>query len=335
MAHQCAERMEREKIMLLIPLVAGYLLDLILGDPSWLPHPVRLFGFLIARGEALLNTPMTGGSSHPAAHPSARGIAPFCKGMILTIALCTATFLFFRVLLNELAAYALPLYLIVSSLFVFYGLANRQLVLEGKWVFEALQTRGIEASRLQLSRIVGRDTSKLTTRQIRIAVLETLSENLGDGVIAPLFYYLLAGVPGMMTYKMINTLDSMIGYRNERYEQFGKFAARLDDVANFIPARLTALLMVLVTGSRRGIRFIFRYGHRHKSPNAGYPEAALAGILDARFGGPNVYHGILVEKPFIGINDRLIQPEEIKRVSGINHQSCLLMIILIAIVLLF
>jgi adenosylcobinamide-phosphate synthase len=134
---------------------------------------------------------------------------------------------------------------------------------------------------------------------------------------------------------MINTLDSMIGYRNERYEQFGKFAARLDDVANFIPARLTALLMVVVTASRQGIRFIVRYGHRHKSPNAGYPEAALAGILDARFGGPNVYHGILVEKPFIGIHDRLIQPVEINRVSGINHRSCLLMVLLIAIILLF
>jgi len=228
--------MVETRIYLIIPLIAGYLLDLVLGDPPQLPHPVRLFGWLISRGEGWLNR------SHS-----------FLKGMGMTIFLCAATFFFFQGLLIILWTYNIPLYLIVSSVFVFYGLANRQLVLEGQRVFDALQTRGIEAGRLQLSRIVGRDTSRLTPQQIRIAVMETLSENLGDGVIAPLFYYLLAGVPGMMTYKMINTLDSMIGYRNERYEQFGKFAARLDDVANFIPARLTALLMVLVTSSLRGV----------------------------------------------------------------------------------
>jgi adenosylcobinamide-phosphate synthase len=308
--------MVETRIYLVIPLVAGYLLDLVLGDPLWLPHPVRLFGWLIARGERWLN-----------------GASAFLKGMGMVIFLCGATFFFFRYLSDLLWAYNIPLYLIINSVFVFYGLANRQLVLEGRRVFDVLQTRGIEAGRLQLSRIVGRDTSRLTPQQIRIAVMETLSENLGDGVIAPLFYYLLAGVPGMMTYKMINTLDSMIGYRNARYEQFGKFAARLDDVANFIPARLTALLMVLVSSSLQGIIFIIRYGHRHKSPNAGYPEAALAGILDARFGGPNVYHGILVDKPFIGSNDRPILPGEIKRVSWINHRSCLLMIIIILILI--
>jgi adenosylcobinamide-phosphate synthase len=166
-------------------------------------------------------------------------------------------------------------------------------------------------------------------------VLETLSENLSDGVIAPLFYYMLAGVPGMLTYKMINTMDSMIGYRSERYEQFGKFAARLDDVVNFIPARLTALLMVVVTFSRRGANFIIRYGHRHKSPNAGFPEAALAGILDLRFGGANIYQGVRIDKPFIGDNKREIQPEEINRVSRINHSTCLLMLALIIVILSF
>ncbi len=189
-----------------------------------------------------------------------------------------------------------------------------------------LHNQGLEAGRKQLSRIVGRDTTQLTAQQIRIAVLETMSENLSDGVVAPLFYYALAGIPGMMTYKMINTLDSMLGYRSARYEQFGKFAARLDDVANFIPARLTALLMVLVSGSWRGFLFTIKYGHKHKSPNAGYPEAALAGILNCRFGGPNRYHGQLVSKPYIGKQDRLIQPEEIERISRINHCTCFLMV---------
>jgi adenosylcobinamide-phosphate synthase len=161
-----------------------------------------------------------------------------------------------------------------------------------------------------------------------VAAFETMSENLSDGVIAPLFYYALAGVPGMMAYKMVNTLDSMIGYRSERYEQFGKFAARLDDVANFIPARLTAILMALISGSKRSFQFIMQYGNKHKSPNSGYPEAALAGILNTRFGGPNIYQGVLVDKPFIGCDDRAIEADEIKRVSSVNHRTCFLMIIL-------
>lgn len=153
-----------------------------------------------------------------------------------------------------------------------------------------------------------------------------MSENLSDGVVAPLLFYFIAGVPGMLTYKMINTLDSMIGYRNERYAHFGKFAARLDDIANFIPARITALLMILVSLSPRGWQFVIRYGHHHKSPNSGYPEAALAGIMDLRFGGPNVYHGKMVDKPYIGVNNRAVKHEEFKTVSSINHAVCLLVV---------
>jgi adenosylcobinamide-phosphate synthase len=302
------------KIMLTLPLLAGYLLDLLFGDPRRLPHPVRLFGTLIENGEALFNRP-----------PFA-----FLKGMILTLFLCAGVFIALYTGLGFVRNLNAPLYLLVSSLFVFYGLANRQLIAEGRKVFDALQTGGVEEGRRQLSHIVGRDTAELDPRQIRIAVLETMSENLNDGVIAPLFFYAIAGLPGMMTYKMINTLDSMIGYRNPRYEQFGKFAARLDDLANYLPARLTALLMVLVTASRRGMDFIFRYGHLHKSPNAGYPEAALAGVMDLRFGGPNRYGGDRVDKPFIGLNGREPGPEEVNTAARVNQRVCLLMIALIA-----
>lgn len=298
--------------LLTIPLLAGYILDLFLGDPEWLPHPVRLFGNAIMILEKALN----------------RGRCRFIKGSMMTLFLCTLTFVFFQVLLAALLLIHPALYIACSSLFVFYGLANKGLISEGRKVFAVLQTQGIEAGRKQLSRIVGRDTSALTPRQVKIAVLETMSENLSDGVVAPLCWYALAGLPGMMTYKMINTLDSMTGYRNPRYEQFGKFAARLDDLVNLLPSRLTALLMTAVTGSRRGWLFIFRYGHKHKSPNAGYSEAALAGILDARFGGPNVYHGVLVQKPYIGVNARDIRPDEISRVSSINHRTCLLTLLL-------
>jgi adenosylcobinamide-phosphate synthase len=300
-------------LLLTLPVLIGYLLDLLLGDPEWLPHPIRLFGNTIYKGEKLLN----------------KGKNRFWKGSLLTLTLCTATYFFFHFSGQWLLSLHLEPYLVFNTIFVYYGLANKSLIEEGKKVFHALKTQGIEAGRNQLSRIVGRDTATLSPQQIRIAVLETMSENLSDGVIAPLFYYAIGGVPGMMTYKMINTLDSMIGYRNERYEQFGKIAARLDDVANFIPARITALLMVLVSGSRRGLQFIFQYGNKHKSPNSGYPEAALAGILDIRFGGPNKYHGKLVEKPFIGTNDRPVMHHEIRLASSINHKVCFVTVLLL------
>lgn len=305
-------------MLLILPLLLGYLLDLLIGDPERLPHPVRFFGTLIYKGEKSLN----------------RGSGRFWKGALLTILLCVSTYLFFHFSTVALLSFHPFAYLFFSTVFVFYGLANRGLIDEGKKVFAVLQEEGLEAGRRQLSRIVGRDTSALTPQQIRIAVLETMSENLSDGVIAPLFYYAVAGIPGMMTYKMINTLDSMIGYRNERYELFGKFTARLDDVANFLPARLTALLMVLTSWSWRGLQFIVRYGHQHKSPNAGFPEAALAGILDTRFGGPNVYHGKLVDKPFIGNNRREIDHSEIKKVSTINGVTCFFAVVLICFFLL-
>ncbi len=294
-----------------LPLLLGYVLDLLIGDPDNWPHPVRVFGNLIAAGERRLNQ-YTG---------------RFWKGAMLTLVLCIGVWLFFYGL-DALALRIHPaVYVLINSLFVWYGLANNNLITEGKAVFRVLDQEGLEAGRRQIARIVGRDTSQLNAQQIRIATLETMSENLSDGVIAPLFFYGLAGVPGLMTYKLINTLDSMIGYHNDRYEQFGKFAARLDDLANLIPARLTALLMSLSGGSVRVLRFALRYGHRHKSPNAGYPEAALAGMLNCRFGGPNVYHGILVDKPFIGEHDRPIKSDAIDRAVAINHRTCLLMVI--------
>jgi len=305
-----------EKLLILAPLVFGYILDLIIGDPDNWPHPIRVFGNAIAAGDKLLNK-----------NPSR-----FLKGMLLAITLCLLTFFFFYFLNDILLTINSWLFIAVNSVWVWYGLANNALITEGRNVFLVLEKEGLEAGRKQLSRIVGRDTSQLTAQQIRIAVFETMSENLSDGVIAPLFFYAIGGIPVMMVYKMINTLDSMIGYRNDKYEQFGKFAARLDDVANFIPARITALLMVVVTGNYRGLQFVFKYGNRHKSPNSGYPESALAGILDCRFGGPNVYHGKWVDKPFIGENDRIIESGEIRKVAWINNKVCFLAVLIISLI---
>lgn len=295
-----------------IPLVVGYVLDLLLGDPRWLPHPIRLFGNGIAFGERLLN----------------KGNYRLLKGALLTVILCGSVYAFFYSMQQILPLWARYIF---NTIFVFYGLANKSLLQEGVAVYDTLYHQGLEAGRKRLSWIVGRDTSKLQENQIRIAVFETLSENLSDGVIAPLLFYAAGGVPAMMLYKMINTLDSMIGYKSERYLYFGRFAARLDDVANYIPARITAFLMVLVTCSKRGWQYIFKFGHKHASPNSGYPEAALAGIMNCRIGGPNVYHGVVVEKPYIGEYQRDIQHQELQKVMIINHAVTFVVVTLIVI----
>ncbi|MBA0883438.1 adenosylcobinamide-phosphate synthase CbiB [Flavobacterium undicola] len=305
--------MDNTLILFSIPLLLGYLLDLVLGDPRRLPHPIRLFGNAIYFGENLLN----------------KGKFRFIKGMLLTLLLCNLVFVFFYFLSNFLLKTNTVLYILFTALFVFYGLANKSLIQEGTAVFDALQNNGLEAGRKRLSWIVGRDTTALSENQIRTAVFETLSENLSDGVIAPLFYYAIGGLPAMMVYKMINTLDSMIGYKSDKYFYFGKFAALLDDAANFIPARLTAFLMVLVSGKWNLFSFIYQFGNQHASPNSGYPESALAGIMNCRFGGPNSYHGKIVQKPYIGVNNRIIEHKEIIEVSKINHKVTLLAVIII------
>lgn len=296
------------------PLLFGFLLDTFLGDPLWLPHPIRLFGNSIYFFTEMLNS----------------GKHRRMKGAAMAIVLVAATFWSFWLIL-KLAGSNDILFIVLASIGVFYGLANRSLIWEAFKVISTLEKYGLEAGRAQLGYIVGRETKNLNNQQIRTAVLETLAENLSDGVIAPLFFYALGGVPAMMAYKMANTLDSMIGYKSERFRQFGWFAARYDDVLNFIPARITALLMVILTLSPRGLAFIFRYGHQHSSPNAGYPEAALAGILNCRFGGPNVYHGVLVEKPYIGNNGRIITNREFYKTCVLNFFTCLVFVWLICI----
>ena len=290
-----------EHLTLVIPLLAGFALDCLIGDPYFLPHPIRLFGKAISVGEAKLN----------------RGKNRKLKGALMALGLILTIYFVLKLGLIVLFAYQ-NLYLVVSSILVFYGLANRSLIQEALRVIIRLEKEGLEAGREQLSMIVGRETADLNENQIRTAVLETLAENLSDGVIAPLFFYFIGGVPAMLAYKMANTLDSMIGYKSERYKDYGSFAAKLDDVLNFIPARLTAIIMAAVSFNFRAIKFIVKYGNKHSSPNAGYPEAALAGILNCRFGGPNRYHGKLVEKPFIGDNPRPVLTQDAYKACLVN-----------------
>ena len=216
----------------------------------------------------------------------------------------------------------------MQSLLVFYCLAGTTLISEVRKTFEAVD-KSLELGRMQVGRIVGRDTSALSAQEIRTAALETLAENLSDGVIAPLFWYALLGVPGMVAYKMINTLDSMIGYRNARYKDFGCIAAHIDDVANYIPARLSSFLMVAVAGKLRLLRFVRKYGSLHLSPNSGYPEAALAGILECRFGGPHDYFGESVYKPYIGETPRDFNYSDVLKAISINRKAEVAMVLLV------
>lgn len=297
---------------IIIPLLAGFILDAIIGDPHWMPHPIRLFGSVIAWFERHFNT---------GNHQKLKGLFTV---LLLTSAVCSLFYFGIQAIYDIDA-----LYYPVASIFVFFGLANRNLMDEAWKVEHALTKKGIEAGRKQLSFIVGRETAHLPENKIRIAVLETLSENLNDGVIAPLFFYAIGGVPLMMTYKMVNTMDSMIGYKSDRYKDFGLVAAKLDDVFNYIPARITALLMIIVSLKPKAFITVIRFGHKHASPNSGYPESALAGILNCRFGGPNTYHGKLVEKPYIGENDHQILTSDIRKACIINGLATLLAVFII------
>ena len=304
-------------------LLAGWLMDLLIGDPAWLPHPVVGFGKLIAAGEKRWN----------------KGDNRRRKGAWMAIGLVVGIFLLTLGLEIGLRLAGKALHIgawlqgIADAVLIFFCLAGTTLIREVREVFRAVD-RSLEEGRAQVARIVGRDTSELSAQEIRTAALETLAENLNDGVIAPLFWLALLGVPGMVAYKMVNTLDSMIGYRNERYLEFGRFAARLDDVAGWIPARLTAFLMLLVSGKLGKTAWVHENGCKHLSPNSGHPEAALAAILDCRFGGPHNYFGEEVWKPYIGENDRPLTTDDMRRAVRINRAAEIAMVLLTAAVFL-
>lgn len=310
-------------------VIIGWLLDRFFGDPANLPHPIVWFGKAIAALEKRFNS----------------GTGRRVKGALVAIALVALVFGASWLLLHYAFRFSYGLGLALSIIGVFFCLAGKTLADEVRMVFEAVD-ESLEKGRTQVGRIVGRDTSELSAQEIRTAALETLAENLSDGVVAPLFWCALLGVPGMLAYKMVNTLDSMIGYRNERYREFGCFAARLDDVANWIPARITALLMALVAPKRDSqgrktrsfgelLRFIRRYGSQHLSPNSGYPEAALAGILDCRFGGPHNYFGEEVYKPYIGENHKDFTTADMETALQVNLQVELISVLLVAFFIMF
>lgn len=286
-------------------LTFAYILDRIIGDPENFPHPVRWIGSAIARGELFF-----------------RDLIKEDKiaGSLLTITVVSIAYIIFYIVNmlyfdhNHSALLSLLLFVIILY-FTFTTLATGELISAAMSVIEELETGNLEKARKKLGMIVGRDTATLEGNDIRKATIETVAENASDGIIAPLFYFSLGGLPLAMAYKAVNTLDSMVGYKNERYRDFGWASARLDDIANYIPARITGLLIVaaaitldILTGlnrthnlsASRAFKIMIRDGRNHTSPNSGIPEAAMAGALGIRLGGPSNYNGVTVDKPYIG-----------------------------------
>jgi adenosylcobinamide-phosphate synthase len=284
----------------IILLILAFFLDLAIGDPPWLPHPVKIIGKGIAIMEYLLTKPFS------------MKVQERLAGTLLTVTIVSSTFLLAYITEKWILFGTQGITRFVGIAFLVYltatTLATKELLRAGFKVIEAIKEDNLDLARKHLHMIVGRDVDALDNKGILKATIETLSENLSDGVIAPLFYLTIGGMPLGLAYKAINTLDSMVGYKNDKYIRFGWASARLDDLTNYIPARISGLLVVLSSGilfrsteiMRYAFTTMYRDGRKHTSPNSGYPEAAIAGALGVQLGGPSKYNGVIFEKPYIG-----------------------------------
>jgi len=298
-------------------LPAVYLADQIAGDPEWLPHPVRLMGCAISRGEKLLRKPDQSGGSELVA------------GAALTLTVVLTSYFLTKLIIVQAYRRSKFLGFITEIALGWTCLAARNLRDEASLVLAALDAEEISIARRHLARIVGRDTKNLDIEEISRALIETLAESASDGIVAPLFYMSVGGVPLAMAYKAINTLDSMIGHADDSYFYFGKTAARLDDAVNFLPARMTALAIVAACGCSKtdacaASKVWLRDGNRHKSPNAGQPESAMSGALGVRLGGGNFYEGDFIPAEAIGEEFSAPQPRHARKAIRIVSAVTLL-----------
>ena len=303
-------------------ILIAILLDLAIGDPYSFPHPVKTMGKIISMEEKLARKVSN----------SREGLK--FAGFFITVFNIILAFILPYLLLKFLKKYN-TIYNIVNIYLIYTCIAARSLHKEAMKVYYALDD-GIEKARYQLSFIVGRDTMDLTEKEIIKADIETVAENTADGVIAPLFYIMLLGGPGGLMYKMVNTMDSMLGYKNEKYMDLGFFPAKVDDIYNYIPARLTGILMCLSSILKydmiNGFKIMFRDRKNHASPNSAYSEAAVAGLLNIQLGGKSNYFGKVVEKPSIGDNIKPIERVHIKDTIKIMYRTEILLILLYIII---
>jgi len=308
-----------DKFTVLSSIILGFIADGLIGDPENRFHPIRYIGNLISFFEKKLYK---------------KGGGLKLRGAELFIFSSVIVFLIFKVF--DKLFYANPfLYMIYTALFFYFAISSKELNKRGLEIAHLVESGKMENAKDKLKMIVGRDVDHLDEQGVLRATLETISENISDGVISPMFYFMLGGLPLMYLYKTVNTLDSMVGYKNEKYKDFGYVSAKADDILNFVPARVTAFLIYLVTFDKDVLLSIKKYAKAHTSPNAGYPEAAMAGAIKCKFGGVSRYGGVDVIKPVIGDYYKIISMEDIKKGAKINSRVSLMFLILIVLKIYF
>jgi adenosylcobinamide-phosphate synthase len=306
----------------LLAILAGFLLDYILGDPQNPYHPVRFLGWMNSMGVRLYNR----------LQPK-RNLSQFLYGALMALVIVILTYLGAAGLIKLLHGLNFWLGFAAEAVLCYFIIASKCLYTESMKIHSALSREDLTGAREILSTIVGRDTKDLGQEKIAKATVETVAENLSDGVIAPLFYLFLGGVPLGFAYKAINTLDSMVGYKNDTFMYLGKFSARLDDAVNFIPARLSALLMLVSTGLlgfdfKNALKIYARDRYNHLSPNSAHTESVCAGALNIQLGGPSNYHGKLVYKPTIGDENHKAMVSDIKSANKLMIVSSALFLVI-------
>lgn len=307
---------------MMLDLIFAVVLDWIVGDPYWFPHPVIYIGKLISflkKKKDKFND----------------NYKIKLYGLFIVIFVCTISFIIPFIILEIVKPFKI-VYHIVNILILWTTIAAKCLHVEGKKVYYELKKGDIKEARVKLSYIVGRDTKNLSENEIIRADVETVAENASDGIIAPLFFAVLGGAPLAMLYKAVNTMDSMLGYMNEEFKYIGFFPAKIDDVFNFIPARITGVLMAIsspfvtlkISSIKNSLKIMIRDRKNHKSPNCAYPEGATAGALDIQLGGTNVYFGEVVEKPTIGDLIKELNFEHINLTIKLMYSSEVLFVLL-------
>ena len=310
----------------LVALVMGYILDLIFGDPYWMPHPVRFIGNLISILEKVIRRFMP---------KTKRG--EYIGGIILTVMVVSISMVIPLVIILMAKSINTYLALTVETFMCYQILATKSLKVESMKVYDELAKNDLPSARKAVSMIVGRDTKNLTFSGVAKAAVETVAENTSDGIIAPMIFIAIGGAPMGFFYKAINTMDSMVGYKNERYINFGRFAAKLDDVVNYLPARISAYQMILSSfflryDYKNAFKIYKRDRYNHASPNSAQTESVCAGALDVQLAGNAYYFGKLYEKPTIGDDIREINYDDIKKANRLLYCTSFISIVIISII---
>ena len=310
-------------------IIAGFILDLIFGDPHWLPHPICLIGNLIGFIE---------GNLRPRLEPNKNAL--LLGGALMVIIVLVISFAVPMAILLAAAMVSPWLAFALETLMCYQIFATKCLRDESMKVYDALHNNDLADARVKLSWIVGRDTKNLDEEEITKGAVETVAENTADGIIAPMFYMFLGGVPLAFLYKGINTMDSMVGYKNDKFLYFGRCAAKLDDVANLIPARITGLVMIAAAflvglDGKNAWKIFWRDRYNHLSPNSAMTESVTAGALNIQLGGDHFYFGKLVHKDTIGDNIRPVCPEDIKKTNNLLYMTAVLCLLLFSAIYLY